>query len=200
MLIRRLPPVVPAVAAMVLVLAMAAGVLAAPKPAAAHTELLQASPGPGQRGGGKVEFIDLVFLEPVSEATVQVLFEGESLPGKMNVDEGSIIRFELDDPLETPGSYQVVYQMISYDLDDTEADFSFTFSPDAPQVQRIGDPGAGEQGPNWVAIVATGVLVLSLAGLAFLFLSRLESKRRLAGEGPDDVPGDSSDDGGVSAS
>lgn len=170
-----------------MMVAIGVGVVAAPNPAAAHTELLQASPGPGQRGGGKVEFIDLVFLEPVSEATVEVVFDGESLPGEMNVTEGSIIRFKLDEPLETPGTYEVKYRMISFDLDDTEADFSFTYAPDAPQVQRIGDPGAGEEGRNWIAVIATGVLIVSLAGLAFLFLSRLESKRRLAGDesGPD---------------
>ncbi|MEL7156548.1 MAG: hypothetical protein AAFN30_08110, partial [Actinomycetota bacterium] len=52
-------------------------------PAAAHTDLLQASPGPGQRAGGDVRFIDLVFTEPVTEATVTVTSGGVEVPSRL---------------------------------------------------------------------------------------------------------------------
>lgn len=154
-----------------------------PSPAAAHTDLLQASPGPGQRAGGDVDFVDLAFLEPVSGATVTVIHDGETVPGSTTVTEGSIIRFVFDEPLTSSGSYEVSYAMISYDLDQTTGGFSFTFEPDAPQAQRIGT--VEPEGRNWLQIVATGVLIVALAGAAFLFLSRLESKRRLAGQPSD---------------
>lgn len=146
-------------------------------PAAAHTELLQASPGPGQRAGGDIDFIDLVFLEPVSSASVEVVHDGEVVPGSMTVTDGSIIRFVFDEALTSSGRYDVTYQMISYDLDDTEDGFFFTFEPEAPQALRIGEPGE-VGGRNWLQIGATVVLIASLAGLAFVFLSRLEQRRR----------------------
>ncbi len=152
-------------------------------PAAAHTDLLQASPGPGQRAGGTIDFIDLAFTEPVTEAAVQVLFGGSSLPGQVTVGEGAIIRFELDEPLAQSGTYEVRYQMISYDLDPTESSFSFLFEPDAPQAFRIGQVPEEDTGRNWTQIIATAVLVASLAGLAFLFLNRIESRRRLTAAG-----------------
>jgi methionine-rich copper-binding protein CopC len=148
-------------------------------PAAAHTDLLQASPGPGQRAGGDIDFVDLAFLEPVSGATVDVVHDGETVPGSMIVTDGSIIRFAFDEPLTSSGTYEVSYAMTSYDLDATTGSFSFTFEPEAPQARRIGT--IEESGRNWTQIVATGVLIVALAGAAFLFLSRVESKRRAPG-------------------
>ena len=165
-------------------------------PASAHTDLLQASPGPGQRVGGDVDFVDLVFLEPVSGATVEVSLDGAILDGSMVVAEGSIIRYELAEPLSSPGRYEVAYRMRSFDGDQTEETFPFTFEPDAPQALRIGDPVTGEVpnggGRNWVQLLATAVLIASVAGLAFLFLTRLERRRRLAADAtaPDEAQPD----------
>jgi methionine-rich copper-binding protein CopC len=175
------PP--PAVAAAAVALAIGAGLLglAGPvRPAAAHTELLQASPGPGQRAGGTIELIDLAFLEPVSDAVVELAFGGAPIEGETVVADGTIIRFQLADPLSEPGRYDVSYHLTSYDLDDTDGGYFFTFAPDAPQPLRLGTVAGEPPGRNWVQLAATVVLVACLAGLAFLFLSRLEAKRRRA--------------------
>lgn len=168
----------------VLVVLALVGPSLAAGPAGAHTELLQASPGPGQRAGGEIDFVDLVFLEPVSGATVEVSLDGVVLDGSMVVTDGSIIRFELAEPLSSPGRYEVTYRMISFDGDETVDSYPFTFEPDAPQALRIGDPVTGEVpgsgGRNWLFLISTAVLIAALAGLAFLFLSRLESRRRRA--------------------
>lgn len=147
-------------------------------PAAAHTDLLQASPGPGQRAGGEIDFIDLAFFEPVSDLTMEVVHNGETVPGSVTVADGSIIRFEFDEPLTSAGTYEVTYAMTSYDLDATTGAFSFTFEPDAPQARRIGSVEVEPEEQNWVPIIATGVLIAVLVGAAFLFLSRIEAKRR----------------------
>lgn len=189
---RSLVPTV-ALAALTAVVAGVAGLTASP--AAAHTELLQASPGPGQRAGGEIDFVDLAFLEPVSDARIRVVHDGEEVPGTVVVPDGSIIRFELDEPLATAGRYEVTYQVISFDRDETEGRFSFTYEPGAPQARRIGDPG-GPAGRNWVRIVATVVLIASLAGVAFLVLARLESRRRATGP-PSPPDGGAESDGGA---
>ena len=164
----------PGLLAAVVVLGLLLGV--AVQPAAGHTDLLQASPGAGQRAGGEIDFIDLAFFEPVSGASVTVVHDGATVPGSMTVTDGSIIRFAFDEALSSAGTYDVTYEMISYDLDETRGSFSFTFEPEAPQARRIGT--VEPEGRNWVQIIATGVLIAALAGVAFLFLSRLESRRR----------------------
>jgi methionine-rich copper-binding protein CopC len=159
-------------------------------PAAAHTDLLQASPGPSQQAGDPLQFIDLAFLEPVSDAVVRVTFDGAELPGTMLTDEGTIIRFQLEEPLSQPGRYDVSYEMLSFDLDQTESGFFFTFAPDSPPPLRLGNvTEAGSGGRDWIPIIATVVLVGSLAGLAFMFLDRLEGRRQTA-----DVRGDEPND------
>ncbi|MEM7338936.1 MAG: copper resistance protein CopC [Actinomycetota bacterium] len=145
-------------------------------PSAAHTDLLQASPGVGQRAGGTIEFLDLAFTEPVTEAVVEVTFDGETVPGSMLVDEGIIIRYVFDDALAEPGRYDVRYEMISFDTDFTERDFFFTYDPEAPPPIRL---GTVIEERNWTPIIASGVFIASMLALAFLFLSRLESRRRL---------------------
>lgn len=171
-------PAAAASAAVSALLAIVVALAALALPAAAHTELLQASPGPGQRAGGEIDFIDLAFFEPVTDASVDVVHDGEVVSGSMSVTDGSIVRFDFDEPLSSTGAYEVTYRMTSFDLDQTEAGFTFTFEPDAPQALRLGvvEP----TGRNWVAIIATVILIASLVGLAFVFVSRLEAKRRLA--------------------
>ena len=179
----------------VAVMAALGGVAGQADPAAAHTELLQTSPGASQRVGGTTEFIDLAFLEPVTEATIEVELEGRPVEGETITSEGTIIRFQLDEPLSEPGRYDVRYRMISFDLDESEGAYWFTYAPEAPEAQRLGAVEPPSSGLNWVGIVATAVLVASLAGLAFMFLSRLESRRRAPETGaepavtPDEEPG-----------
>ncbi len=169
-------------AAALVVVGLAAGLLAGPlaRPASAHTDLLQASPGPGQRAGGDIRFLDLVFTEPVSDAQVTVTLDGEVVAGETTATDGIIIRFELDEPLATPGRYEVAYDMISFDLDETADGYFFFYEPSAPEPLRLGvveDPG-----PNWTVIGASVVLGACVVGLLFLFVTRLESQRRASAD------------------
>lgn len=152
-------------------------------PAAAHTDLLQGSPGPGQRVGGEVEVIDLVFAEPVTEALVTVTGpNGEAVTGEMSAADGLIIRFDLDEPLSEPGDYQLDYEMISFDLDFTERGYNFTYEPSAPEPIRLGVEVEPE-GRNWPMIAASVVLMAALAGLLFLFVKRADAQRVAAADG-----------------
>ena len=161
--------------AVVLAVATVLGLVAA-QPASAHTDLLQGSPAPGQNVGGRIDFIDLVFTEPVSEAVITVTFDGEVLSGTMAATEGPIIRLDLDEPLSDPGRYEVRYEMISFDLDDTVETFFFTYDPAAPEPPRLGVV-VESSGTNWAAIIASAVLLAALAGLLYLFVKRLEAQR-----------------------
>lgn len=176
----------PALAALLVVAASTTAglVVISAGPAAAHTDLLQASPGPGQRAGGEIRFIDLVFTEPVTEATVSVTSGGTELPGRMTATDGIIIRFELDEPITDVGRYEVEYRMISFDLDNTIDGFFFEYDPAAPEPLRLGVEIEPE-GTNWVVVAASAVLMAAVAGLLFLFVKRTDARRRV--ESGDDV-------------
>jgi methionine-rich copper-binding protein CopC len=158
-----------------------AAAMASASPAAAHTELLQASPGPGQQAGGTIDFIDLAFLQTVSDATIEVSHEGQPIPGTMVEPNGQIVRFGFAEPLSSPGRYDVTYRMISPDQDQIAETYWFTFEPAAPQAFRLGDLATRPTGGrSWTQIIATAVLIACLAALAFLYLSRVEARRRAA--------------------
>ncbi len=163
-----------------LVLAAVATVLGAAtaRPAVAHTELLQASPGPGQVAGGEIDFVDLAFLEPVSDVTVTVSRSGAEIPATVPVADGRIIHVELGDPLTEPGRYDVAYELTSADLDRTSGAFFFTYDPAATPARRIGAGPAAPTDRNWALVVTTialGAVVLALAGRLALRLARLRS-------------------------
>ena len=123
--------------------------------AAAHTDLLQGSPGPAQQAGGTVDFIDLVFFESVSNAIVTLEDpNGILVDGTTSVADGQIIRFEMP-PLTETGRYIVRYTMDSADGDDTEAAYFFTYLPDGAQPARLGEPDVPDNTANVVSIVAS---------------------------------------------
>ncbi len=147
----------------------------------AHTEMLQSSPSPTQRTGGTVDFIDLIFSEPISDMNVTVedpngvFVEGETLNS-----DGQLIRYEMP-ALSEVGRYLVRYSMISADGDPTESVFFFTYHPDASQPLRLGDAEVPKTrfGPS-APVAMTIVLGICLAGLAMMYLSGLERRRALA--------------------
>lgn len=159
-------------------------------PVGAHTALIEASPAPDATIGGTIDFIDLAFTDPVSNALVTVSYNEESLAGVTTVTDGEIIRFELDSALELPGRYQVSFEMISFDADNTTSTFFFTFAADAPQPARIGltDSGGandgasltdGESGSDDRILIGATVLVLtSVVGLLAVLVWRVDAKRR----------------------
>lgn len=155
--------------------------------AAAHTDLLQGSPGPAQRTGGTVDFIDLIFVEPVSNAVVTVEDpNGIPVAGTTTVADGQIIRFEMPALTET-GRYIVRYTMDSADGDATEAAYFFTYHPDGTQPTRLGDVDAPDNTANVVSIVASVVFLLCMIGLVMVFLTRLERRRAAAAAEPSDL-------------
>lgn len=175
-------------AVLVLLVAAVAQLTVGIAPAAAHTDLLQGSPGPGQRVGGEVEVVDLVFAEPVTEAVVMITGpDGEDIAGEMTAADGLIIRFSLDAPLTEPGDYQLDYEMISFDLDFTERGYNFTYDPAAPEPIRLGVEVEPE-GTNWPMIIASVVLMAALAGLLFLFVKRTDAQRGEPAPAGDDEP------------
>ena len=156
--------------------------------AGAHTDLLQGSPGPAQRAGGTVDFVDLVFFEPVSNAVVTLEDpNGESIAGSMVQADGQIIRFAMP-PLTETGRYIVRYTMDSADGDDTEAAYFFTYHPDATQPARLGAPDVPDNTTSIVTIVSAVVFLLCLIGLVMIFLTRLERRRAAAVTGDRSVP------------
>ncbi|MEM7275661.1 MAG: copper resistance protein CopC [Actinomycetota bacterium] len=100
-------------------------------PVRAHTAMLRASPDRDATAGGAIQFVDLEFLDPITNAVVTVTYNGVPVPGRTTVADGRIITFTLDQPLAQPGRYQVNYEMISFDSDFTTGGFFFTFDPTA---------------------------------------------------------------------
>lgn len=147
------------------------------RPAAAHTDLLQGSPGPAQQAGGEVDFIDLVFFEPVTNAVVNLEDpNGNTVEGKMTNSDGQIIRFETD-PLTVTGRYIVRYAMDSADGDFTEASYFFTYHPDSTQPVRLGEFSAPSTFRTVARVGAAIVFAACLIGLAMVFLTKLERDR-----------------------
>lgn len=145
-------------------------------PASAHTAMLRASPDRDAIAGGSISFIDLEFLDPVTDASVTVTYNGAPLAGSTTVAAGEVITFTLDQPLVQPGRYQVSYEMVSFDSDFTTSGFFFTFDPTAKQVARIELPGSGGTSTTTLALSGAGLVVIG--GLLALFVWRLDNRRR----------------------
>lgn len=143
----------------------------------AHTDLLQGSPGPGQRVGGTVDFIDLVFLGPVTEVVVEVRGpDGVLIDGEMEVADGQIIRHRMDS-LDDPGRYVVDYQMISEDGDLTNAGYFFVYETGAFEPTRLGRVDLPDESLFTVRNVVGALVVAALAGICFLQLWRFRQSR-----------------------
>ncbi len=155
------------------------GVLALLVPSAsAHTAMLRASPDRDAIAGGTIAFIDLEFLDPVTEVSVTVTYNGVPVAGQTPVNAGELITYTLDQPLTQPGRYQVNYEMISFDSDFTTGGFFFTFDPEAEEAARILE-ATGEGGlSTTTTLVVSGFGLTLLVGLLALFVWRLENRRQ----------------------
>ena len=196
---RRGPSRPAALIALATLIAFAASTMVAVTAADAHTALLGASPGPDETVGGTIDFVDLAFLDPVAEAEVVVTFNSVPVAGTMASVDGEIIRFELDEALQSPGRYQVAYEMISADGDLTTSGFFFTFALDGPQPQRIDSTSAltssnnaeltvggelDDDGPSMIVFAAIMALA-ALFALAAVFAWRMDASRRQPAGGVD---------------
>lgn len=152
-------------------------------PAAAHGKLLQASPGPGQKAGGVVDFIDLAFLEDATDAVVSVTKDGAPVPGTTTVANGRIVRYAFNPPLSVPGRYDVTFTATWVDKDRVTEAYYFTYDAAAPAPVHIGSvDNLPEPKSSWssVKIVATVVLITAMFGLAVLYVLQLERRRSQA--------------------
>ena len=152
-------------------------------PAAAHGQLLQASPGPGQKAGGLVDFIDLAFLEDATDAVVVVTKDGAPVPGTTTVANGRIVRFQFDPPLSAPGRYDVTFTATWLDQDRVSEAYYFTYDAAAQAPRHIGSADSlAQPGGGWssLKIVATVVLITAMFGLAVLYVLQLERRRSRA--------------------
>lgn len=145
-------------------------------PADAHTAMLRASPDRNAVAGGSLDVIDLLFLDPVTNASVTVTYNGVPAAGRTTVADGEVITFTLDQPLTQPGRYQVSYEMISFDSDFTTGGYFFTFEPAAEQAGRIEPPGPG--GLSSTTLALSGVGLFTLVAVLALFVRRTDHRRR----------------------
>ncbi|MEM9564193.1 MAG: copper resistance protein CopC [Actinomycetota bacterium] len=146
-------------------------------PASAHTAMLRASPDRNAVVGGSIQVIDLEFLDPITDATVMLRYNGTPLAGTTTVPDGEVITFALDQPLTQPGRYQVSYEMISLDGDFTTGGYFFTFDPAAAQPARIEAPASGGVSTNTV-LAASAIGLAALVGLLVFFIRRTDVRRR----------------------
>ena len=145
--------------------------------AGAHTDLLQGSPGPAQRVGGTVDFIDLVFVDVVTEATITLEDpNGQLVDGVTTVSDGQILRYEME-PLTETGRYVVRFEMVSADGDDTESGYFFNYDPAGFEPVRLGEVDIPNNNGTIIAIAASVVFFLCIIGLVLLFLTKLERDR-----------------------
>ncbi len=167
-----------AVAALALAVLLALGVPLA-LPAGAHTAMLRASPDRNATAGGALSFIDLEFLDPITDATVTVAYNGAPLAGVTTVNAGEVITFTLDEALAQPGRYQVTYEMTSADGDFTTGGYFFTFDPAAAPMSRIEGPEVGESGGvSSTTIALTGVGLVVVVAVLALFAWWMDNRRR----------------------
>lgn len=153
----------------------AACVVAAATPVGAHTELDEASPGPGQDVGGTVDSIEISFISPVEDAVI--LLEdphGHRIEGMTELVDAVTARFEMA-PLDAPGEHIVTWRVIAADGEGQESAYAFTYDPAAPPL----DDG-GSDVPGWVTVLIL-VGIVSVGGAGFLALMRRTTGRRRTG-------------------
>lgn len=174
-LCRRYPPlrglarpfrrsVRPAIAA---VLICALAIVGAAPPAAAHAELLQASPAPGSIVGGEFHSIVLHFGGIDWEGTHEAKLFGPDgaqivTPEVIHDRQRLVIPLE---PLTVPGTYRVRFTIEGDDNDVTSEEMSFRFDPAAAPPAGVTLSNGGDTGFDWVGF---GLLVVGAALLAFL--------------------------------
>ena len=139
------------------------------KPAAAHTEVLRASPAPGEEITGTVDRVELTFLDPVQPDVSIVVGRaiGEPVAGIGTVEvpadgrSASVAFPALDDS----GDYVVEYRFTALDGDTQRETYRFTLLP-------VEDDGGSSAG--------AGAVIGGLAIVVVLTLGVLTATRRRA--------------------
>lgn len=135
-------------------------------PASAHTQVRDASPGPGETVSGTVDRAVVEFLDPVLPTPrIEVIGpDGEPVAGlgetEQTADDVAEVSF---DPLFELGRYQVSYEYASIDGFPQEGAHEFTF----------GEGGTG--GTAGIRWAIAGVVALIVAGFV---VAALRARRR----------------------
>ena len=147
--------------------ASAAGLLLAVAlavPAAAHTTLVFASPGPGQRAAGTVDRIELGFADPVFDPVVKLFApDGTLVEGRVEIIDDRTIA-HISEGLEMVGEYVVSYKVTAPDDDDQpdlEGAYAFTYA------------AGGRSGSNWPYLAGVVVVLSAIGGYAAWRVSKI---------------------------
>lgn len=114
-------------------LVVAAAIATVSAPAAAHTQIQRATPGPGETASGDVDVVVLDFLDPVVP-TPSVEVRGPDGAPVRGLEEARLIADDVVrvgfDPLTEAGEYRVDYTFVAIDGDEQVSAHTFTFEPD----------------------------------------------------------------------
>lgn len=145
-------------------------------PAGAHGEMVGSSPAKGETVGGDFDRIDVVFAEPISQASVQVEGPAGLVDGEMVQSEGLVIAFGLNQKL-ADGQHTVTVTFDSLDQDLTTVDFQFTYLEGAPEPFAVvaSTQGTGSSLAGRIAIVVLIACSVGLAGLLAWRYKRLST-------------------------
>jgi copper resistance protein C len=165
-------------------------------PAAAHTELADASFGPGAVVRGPAADLTLSFTDPLVAEGTQVLVRdagGKDLAGDPAVS-GLQARVPLKG-LDRPGAYRVTYRVVGVDGHPVTGSYSFRYAPPAGQqgrastVAAVSETTAGDQDDLAVGTVASSGpssstwVIGGIGGATFAALLLVGARRRPADAG-----------------
>ena len=136
-------------------------------PAAAHTEVLRSSPAPAEQVSGRVDAVELTFLDPVQAGAEIVVLDdaGEPVEGlgtaELSADRTTArVRFA---PLEAAGDYIVEYAFAAEDGDGQRQTYRFTYQPAAESPPE--EPEDGDS-VDLMRLVVVALVLAALAGVA----------------------------------
>lgn len=159
--------------------------MASALPAWAHTEVLRAVPGPGERVSGVVDSVQLTFLGPVLPAVTMTVADGDGDPvaglGEPRLGEDARSAQVDFDPVG-PGDYVVDYEFSAIDGDTQRETYRFSrigsVAGGPPAASSPDDVSEGE--PEGLTAIAVAVGVLGILVVAATVAVR---RRRTAGQG-----------------
>ena len=128
-------------------------------PAAAHTQVQDASPSPGEAVEGAIDRVEVDWLDPLLEAP-QIDVTGPDGEPVAGLTPATLVAPDVAratfDPLTEPGTYQVTYRFASRDGAPQEGAHTFSFTPD----------DGGGIGLRPASGLAVGAVVVGLAASA----------------------------------
>ena len=152
-------------------------------PAMAHTELVQASPGPGATLDAPPAEVVLVFdgaVQPAADPIVVTDVDGTRVPMGDAIDrEPTVVSVALA-PL-VAGDYTVAYRVVAGDGHVVEGTYQFTVSsvatttaptPTADAVATAPAPTKDDESPFGIALVALAAMIGLAGGLAAWIVGR----------------------------